>query len=138
MKKVLIVIESESFGARVQKELQKDHEVLLCHDAFKATQLMEQRPDAMVLQMELPGLDGLTFLEHLAYRPPAILAMAAILPPYIAQKFYELGVGYPVLTPCTLAAVTDRLRDMLRDRQLPPDDAQTTAKKTLDRFGYPI
>jgi len=137
MKTVLLVIESEEFGQRVRKELQRDHEVLLCHDTASAAQLMDPQPDAMVLQLELPGMDGLTFLEHLPCRPSVILTLAVNYPPYTAQRLYDLGVGHFVRTPCTLAAVADRLRDMLRTQDYSHDDPQSAAASHLSILGIP-
>lgn len=133
----MLVIESESLAARVAKDLQRDHEVLLCHDADTAEQLMAQWPDAMVLQMELPGVDGLTFLERLPWRPPVILTIAANYSPYESQRLYDLGVGHFVRTPYTLAAVTDRLRDMFRAQGGPPNDPQSLAASHLSVLGIP-
>ena len=135
MKTVLLVIESEVFGLQVKKELQKDHTVLLCHSARDAAILMERRPDAMVLQLELPEMDGLMFLENLACRPPVILTIAANYTPYSTQRLVDYGVGYFVRTPCTLRAVADRLRDMLRDREPHNNDTQTISSAHLQILG---
>ena len=81
MKTVLLVIESESLATQVAKDLQHDHKVLLCHDAITAGQLMRHQPDALVLQLELPGVDGLAFLEQLPWKPPVILTLAVNYPP---------------------------------------------------------
>lgn len=137
MKTVLLVIESEELGQRIMKDLQRDHMVFLCHDAGTAALLMDRSPDAMVLQMELPGLDGLTFLERLPCRPPVILTLAVNYSPYDAQKLYDLGAGHLIRTPCTLEAVTDRLRDMLRDWEYTHPDPQTAAAAHLTVLGIP-
>lgn len=135
MKTILLVIESEEFGQLVRKALQRDHHVLLCHDADTASLLMEQEPDAMVVQLQLPGTDGLTFLENLSWRPSVILSLAVDYPPYTAQRLHDLGVGYFVRTPCTLRAVTDRLRDMMREQEFNHNDPQTIAAAHLTLLG---
>lgn len=135
MKKVLLVIESAQFGAQIKAELQKDHEVLLCHDADTASRLIAEEPDAMVLELELPGVDGMTFLEHLPSRPSVILAVGYLYNPYVYQRLRELSVGFAVQKPCTLAAVTDRLRDMLRKRDESHGDPQAIAASHLTILG---
>lgn len=137
MKTVLLVIESEEFAHRVRVNLGRDYNVLLCHDVGTAAQLMAKRPDAMVLQIELPGMDGLTFLERLLWRPAVIMTLAVNYPPYTSQRLYDLGVGHFVRTPCTLAAVVDRLRDMLRENHQAPNDPQSVAASHLSVLGIP-
>ena len=135
MKTVLLVIESEPLAGQVAANLQRDHKVFHCHDANTAGQMMSRQPDAMVLQLELPGRDGLTFLEQLPWKPPVILILAMHCSPYTSQRLYDLGVGHFVRTPCTLAAVTDRLRDMLRDRNISHNDPQSVAASHLSALG---
>ncbi len=135
MKTILLVIESKEFGQQVQNVLQKNNTVLLCHDANTASSLMQHKPDAMVIQIELPGTDGLTFLEKLSWKPAVILSLAVDYPPYTAQRLYDLGVGYFLRTPCTLHAVTERLQDMMRDQEYPHKDPQTIAAGHLTVLG---
>ena len=61
MKRVLLVIESEEFGQRLYKDLKKDFAPLLCHNVEDAALMMDQNPDALILEMGLPGKDGLMF-----------------------------------------------------------------------------
>lgn len=135
MKTVLLVIESEAFGQQVKKDLQKDHSVLLCKNAREAASLMTHKPHAMVLQVDLPELDGLTFLETLTWKPPVILTIATNYSPYSAQQLIDNGAGYLVRTPCTLQAVTDRLRDMMRDQEPHNVDSQTISSAHLHILG---
>lgn len=135
MKRILLVMESEEFGRQVCNDLRQDHEVHLCHNTADAETMMVLQPDAMVVQIELPGTDGLTFLEQLPCRPPVILTMAVEYSPYTAQRLYDLGVGYFVRTPCTLTSVTERLRDMIRNQDVFHNDPQSTAAKHLSSLG---
>ncbi len=135
MRRVMLVIESEEFGKRICKDLQKDYDVLLCHNTADALHLMDSKIDALVLQMELPGIDGLTFLEHLPFRPAVILPLAANYPPYTAQRLYDLGAGFLLRTPCAMNAVVDRLRDMMRDQDYFRRDPQSVAASHLSVLG---
>jgi len=137
MRTVLIVLESETFGKQIRNDLRKDHNVLLCQDAYSALQQMDPYPDALVIQMHLPGLDGLSFLEQLSWRPPVILSVSDTYSAYEYQKLHDLGVGFFVRTPCTRTCITDRLRDMMRGREYDHQDPQTTAAKHLTILGIP-
>lgn len=137
MKKVLLVIETEAYGQRLQKELQKDFDVLLCHNAETASELMMHKPDGMILQVNLPGTDGLSFLEGLSWKPDVMISLAVAYSAYTYQKLLDLGVGFFLRTPCSVRAVTDRFRDMMKDRENRQDDDQKTAAKHLQRLGIP-
>ena len=95
MKQVLLVIESEVFGQQLKKELQKDYSVLLCHNAEDASALMHQEPDGMILQINLPGTDGMTFLENLSRKPEVILSLAVTYPPYTYQSDFSCVCPVP-------------------------------------------
>lgn len=135
MRRVLLLIESKSFGSRIQKDLQRDFEVVLCHSVVEAADVMDRTVDAMILQLELPGVDGLTFLERLPFRPAVMLPLASNYSPYTAQLLYDLGAGYLIRTPCAAEAVADRLRDMMRDQDYIHKDPQSVAASHLSVLG---
>lgn len=135
MKQVLLVIESEVFGQQLKKELQKDYSVLLCHNAEDASELMHQEPDGMILQINLPGTDGMTFLENLSRKPEVILSLAVTYPPYTYQKLQDLGVGFFMRMPCSLRAVADRFRDMMKNHENMQNDEQKTTANHLQKLG---
>lgn len=64
-----------------------------------------------------------------------ILTLAVNYLPYTAQRLYDLGVSHFVRTPCTLAAVTDRLRDMLHDWDNSRIDPQSVVASHLAELG---
>lgn len=135
MRRVLLLIESKTFGNRIQKDLQRDFDVVLCHSAMEAADVMDRTVDAMILQLELPGVDGLTFLERLPFRPAVTLPLASNYSPYTAQRLYDLGAGYLIRTPCAADAVADRLRDMMRDQDYIHKDPQSVAASHLSVLG---
>lgn len=135
MKRILVVMEDGGLCRQIRDNLQKDFEVLLCHDAVTAGIRMEEHPDAMILQLELAGTDGLTFLEQLTWRPAVILVIGAVFTPYVAQKIYDLNIGYTLRFPVSFLAVTNRIRDMLKDREYRHMDHQSTAASHLRVLG---
>lgn len=135
MKRVLLVIESEEFGQRLYKDLKKDFAPLLCHNVEDAALMMDQNPDALILEMGLPGKDGLMFLEELEWRPSVILTLSTGYSAYEVQRLLDLGVGYRLRTPCALRAVTGRLRDMMREGNNDHNDEQKIAAFHLTKLG---
>ena len=63
-----------------------------CHRA-----IAENPPDALVLDVAMPGVDGPTLLERLRERgtePPRVLLLSAILPEELAAVAAQLGVDW--------------------------------------------
>lgn len=135
MKTVLLIIESEIFGKKIQKALEKDFRILLCHDAAAAGEYLKQKPDGLILQMELPGTDGLSLLEKMCWKPGVIITLSLSYTPYVVQKLYDMGVGYMLRTPCTQRAVTERLTDMMKDRKNDHEDDQQITASHLEKLG---
>ncbi len=135
VRRVLLVTDMESFGSRIQKELQRDFEIVYCQNTAEAVLVMDRTIDAMILQLELPGIDGLTFLSRLPFRPAVILPLASNFSPYTAQRLYDLGAGYLMRTPCAADAVADRFRDMMRDRDYIHKDPQSVTASHLSVLG---
>lgn len=140
MRTVLLALESEDFRLALQEALCRKYRLLLCADAQTGMQLLGQKPDVLVLDLSLPGTDGLTFLENAAHlRPPVILALCTQITPYLGQALSGLGVGYAIRKPCTLPAVTGRISDMLRKLDDPlPYDPQLVIRDILMKLSLPL
>lgn len=120
MCRVLLVLESEDFRLALQEALRRSYSVTLCGDAETGMELLRQKPDVLVLDLSLPGMDGLTFLENAeALLPPVILVLSTQITPYIRQALSDLGAGFVIMKPCTIRAVTNRVADMLRKLEAP-------------------
>ena len=64
--KLLLADSSEVFCNALESQLDRLHDVQVCHDGVMAAQLLfESSPDLLVLDMMLPGLDGFTILQSL-------------------------------------------------------------------------
>ena len=135
MRRVLLVIDTEPFGSRIKRELQRDFEIIFCRNTAEAAVMMDQTIEAIILQLELPGVDGLTFLERLPFRPAVILPLAINYSPYTSQRLYDLGAGYMIRMPCAVDAVIDRFRDLMRDRDYIHKDPQSAAASHLSVLG---
>ena len=92
MKKILIATAYPAMNQELAAALPR-YEAHICANGTDALELLETlRPDILVLDLALPGLDGLTVLEKSRFRPPRILAITNFINDYIGQTAKALGV----------------------------------------------
>ena len=140
MEKILIVDQSDDICFVLKKRLQKDFEVLTCNDGPAALALIRHiRPDALVLGLRLPGLDGLTLLRELQDElPPAILAISDTDADYEVRSAIALGANYVMMRPFEIRAVCGHiysLMDYARDPDRLPADLRSIVGAHLTRLG---
>lgn len=98
MIKVLIVDDSASVRQVLSRELAKDPELQVvgaAPDPFVARDLLVQlRPDVMTLDLEMPRMDGLTFLRKVMEHTPLPVIVVSSLTPQGGELALEaLGAG---------------------------------------------
>jgi len=104
--------------------------VAVCGDGEDALAAMRrERPDAVFLDVKMPGLDGLAVLERFGEAPPAVVFTTAH-PEYALHAFDHAAADY-LLKPfdtVRLARALDRVRARLRG---PAADAAQSAAPAL-------
>ena len=140
--KLLIAEGTEEFRAALIEALQGVYQVRACGEGNEALALLcEFQPELVILDLMLPGLDGITILERAlqAGVRSTVLATTRLDSPYILDRVGELGVGYIMRKPCDLRAVIDRLTDLGQRRseyrKLPPDPRAWTSA-ALNAMGF--
>lgn len=126
MAKVLVVEDEESLLQTLRYNLQKaGHEVRLCTDGAQALELARaEPPDAMVLDVMLPGLDGLEVCRLLrresanaASRVP-ILMLTARDDEIDRVVGLELGADDYMTKPFSMRELVARVKALLRRSEL--------------------
>ncbi len=113
MRKILIVIECDSLQTALWEIMKDEYDITLCSNAQEAATLLRQDFDGMIMDLFLPGTDGLTFLENTqTFMPPVILALTRVYSDYILQALADLGVGYVIRVPCPISEIRKRFHDM--------------------------
>lgn len=153
MKRILIADSSEEFRASLQEYLQDTYLVKVCREGNEALQLMESfKPDVLILDMLLPGVDGMTVLQRAVDSGlrTTVLATIRFASDYMIDAMGRLGVGYVMRKPCELSAVAVRLEDMLSDEseeanEVTRPDLSTLVDNALRemsfqsyKHGYPV
>ena len=107
---VLLVLRSEDFCQALQDVLKYRYRVISAKSAEEGAVMLQRQPDALLLDLFLPGTDGLSFLkENQTKLPPAILLFTTFHNSYILQAASDLGVTTVLLKPCPLASVQNWL-----------------------------
>ena len=113
--KLLIAEGAEDFRIALMESLQGAYQVRTCAEGNEALALLREfQPDLVILDLMLPGLDGITILERAVESGirPMVLATTRFDSPYILDRAGNLGVGYMMRKPCDLRATIDRLSDL--------------------------
>lgn len=141
--KILIADPSSDFRDALADALQDIHHVRTAADGVQALQtLSSYQPDMLVLDLMLPGIDGITLLQRAAESgcKPTVLATTCYLSEYIINSVQRLGVGFIMLKPCLISAITARLSDLsqrLQQPVTPYPDLRAQLSSTLLRLGIP-
>lgn len=110
MRKVSIVMESGCLRCSLEKELQRRFEVSVCGNTDAGADLLRDQPDILVMDLSLPGIDGLTFLkQHKGILPPIIIVLSVLTSPDVLRELAELGVSSVIRRPCTISMVMGQL-----------------------------
>ena len=146
MQKLLIADPSEEFCNGLASALGGLYEVRICRDGAQVmAALAAFRPDRLIIDLMLPGMDGLGFLQAVAAAGlnTLILPVCSYYSTYIAYALEEMGIHYLMQKPCRPEAVAARLIDLQRRtaEASQPEDAINSTLLMLglrsDLCGYP-
>lgn len=119
IRKALIADTEEEFREALARALSPGFRVLCCARGDEAAALLEsEKPDLLILDLSLPGLEGLSLLEQLPQRPP-VLVVTDLISPYVHNTLIRLGVAYAMRKPCSVQTVADRAFDLLHSQSDP-------------------
>lgn len=113
MHRVLIVLDSEDIATILHKELSSFCEVEICDSATAAETIDHYQPDALILDLFLPGTDGFQILQHIDYNIPSIILLTVLVSSNIILRAADLKIDYIFLKPFKLSALSKRLYDLL-------------------------
>ena len=115
MQKVLIADGSEEFRQALADALRGIYHIRTSREGNEALALvMDYEPDILVLDLMLPGLDGLSLLQSAAAagKKMLVLATTRFLSAYVIDAASRLGVGYLMRKPCDIQAIVYRIADL--------------------------
>ena len=133
MVKLLIAVYSDVLAGSIARAIPPDWDVSLCHDGIAAEEfLLQQKPDALILDLRLPYKDGLSVLKDcFPSLPPAILAITDYDPSYVVSAATSYGVSSVIQIPTLIRTIADRITDIVSSLSTPP----TIVSRHLDKLG---
>ena len=103
------------------------HVVGTASDPFAARELiLKYRPDVMTLDVEMPRMDGISFLRRvMAFRPMPVVIVSSVTPQGSAASVEALRLGAIDVIPKTagpgsVGAIAERIVRLLRELQMGP------------------
>lgn len=140
-RKILIADAAEEFRVAVADALHGAYYVRSVSDGVQALQLLHSfLPDVLVLDMMMPGLDGITLLQKAAEAGicPMVLATTRYISDYMLDAVQRLGIGYIMVKPCDISAVISRIGDLsqrVKPMSVTAPDPRTEISNALLRLG---
>ncbi|MBQ7143575.1 MAG: sporulation transcription factor Spo0A [Oscillospiraceae bacterium] len=129
--KVMLADASEEFRLLLGQSIREQEDMELvasAGDGLEALRLLrETKPDVLLTDLLLPGIDGLELLRRLdeSGASPATIVVSAFFNDKMIAETVGLGVYYFIPKPCDLGALLSRVRQSM---ELPaawdPDDAE--------------
>ena len=113
MEKVLLILESDAMQKALKDSL-ASFNIRACKSEEAAEVLAQFRPDALVLDLFLPGTDGFTIIESCGeLLPPAILLLSVLDSEYVRKRSAQLGVDFIIQKPCPVDYIVNHVSNML-------------------------
>ena len=143
MQKILIADGAEEFPAALAELLRGEYHIRITAEGNQTLEMLRLfQPDVLVLDLMLPGLDGISLLQAVEEMglKPMVLATTRFVSSYVMEAMDRFGVGYLMMKPCDVQATLARIRDLSRrcsGPTLPAPDARTTVTNVLLRLGMP-
>ena len=134
MLKLLIADAGEEFRQSLADQLRGVYRIRICQEGHQTLEaLLSYKPDLVVLDMMLPGLDGVSILET------TVLAVSKWFNDYTILNAVRYGVGYMMTKPCDIKAVTARLKDLAEQMdpaEIAAPDLRTVVSNILLELGF--
>lgn len=141
--KILVADSTDDFREALSKTLQGQFRVRACHEGTQALEMLcTFIPDILILDMMLPGLDGITLLQKAAQKGirPHVIATTNYFSDYMAEAASRFQVCYMMRKPCSPEACAARITDITQHLSLslaPKSDHRAAVANVLIHLGVP-
>ncbi|MCI8839321.1 MAG: sporulation transcription factor Spo0A [Oscillospiraceae bacterium] len=113
-KKIVLADAAEEFRQMLADMIGGEADLTVCAQTASGEELLDliarHRPDVVVMDLMLSGMDGLEVLEELGENRPKVLVLSAFGGPALAGQISQRGGDYCMLKPCRPQSVVERAR----------------------------
>lgn len=120
-KKLLIADGSAQLREMLADLFRGSYQIRTCATGYEAREMLsESVPELMVLDVMLPGIDGISLLQWVREHglETRILITTRLCNEYIMEAAERLGAGYVMMKPYDLAAMAARVEDLSNSVQI--------------------
>jgi two-component system response regulator (stage 0 sporulation protein A) len=117
-KKILIAEASTELSEHLCNCLGTEYVLQVCHSGLSVAGMLENfQPDVLVMDLALPGLDGISLLKQITVLPcrPRILVTTCFMSSYVEASIAQLGVDLVVLKPCKAEILVERIQELTQE-----------------------
>ena len=140
---VLLADANEEFRALLGEHMEKTEEFTVVGstgDGMEALRLLDrQAPDVAVLDLVLPGTDGIGLLKHMRERGAATrsIVLSTFFNDQVVAEAVSLGASYFLSKPCEPDALLDRMRALL-GQPARPEESPVVLKNQVTNIIHEI
>ena len=143
--KVLLADANEGFRGLLAEQLGKTEGFTVVGDVGDGREALrmvrETCPDLLVMDVILPGLDGLSLLRQLPKENgPKVIVLSALYNDITVADALSAGASYFIPKPCEMGALLDRMRAVMAppDRgEKHPADLKNQVTEIIHEIGVP-
>ena len=115
-KKIVLADASEEFRQMLAEMIQGEADLTVCAQTDSGEELLDlvtvHKPDVVIMDLMLAGMDGLEVLEEMGENRPHVLVLSSFNSPSIAGQVSQRGGDYCMLKPCRMQTVISRTREL--------------------------
>ena len=115
-KRVVIADASEEFRQMLSDMIESEADLMLVGQTGDGEELLKlidrTRPDVVVMELLLTGMDGLEVMEKMGENRPKVRVLSAFANSNLAEEVSSRGGAYCMLKPCRLSTVIERVRQL--------------------------
>lgn len=112
--KILISVRSEVITGLLL-DLLPEHDVHICDTGADAVSMLDAlRPELLILDLRLRGMDGITVLQKARHKPRFILGLTDLVTESILEAAAGAGIQDVLLIPCTIQHITEHLFALIK------------------------
>jgi DNA-binding response OmpR family regulator len=140
--RVLIAEDDEALGKFVRQGLETEHySVDVVPDGEQArAAAMDRDYDVVILDLNLPKVDGVSILRHLRLKKPSLPVLVLTQRTRVEDRVQCLDTGADdyLAKPFSFSELSARIRALMRRSHLPSESVLTIADLRLDRVEHRV